>query len=325
MVDAGKSSEPVVPTQTTSLTTPQDAEVPESASSSVTKSPFNFKTPATLKKLDAFISHLNRLLHTRDGHDSLLLFLAYATQLLAAILETPGPASLQIWAQKLLILVPKALTSRLLSLLPTSKISSLLLAAPGVKLRLAERLRALVDMLDDWHTMSRLWGLITMWMLAKELIMTSSTEKKKNYDQEERRVKRVEKTIAATQILSLIGFFVFENTAWLSRRRVLAWSEKAQPKLMLWCVRSWGVYVFAEVGRLLFERARKKKDKTSDENSEERSEWNKKFVQALAWAPLTVHWTRPDGLLPETVAAFLAAYAEFISVQGLWKETVEVI
>ncbi|KAF4985729.1 hypothetical protein FDECE_16369 [Fusarium decemcellulare] len=324
MADTDKSSEPVVPTQTTSLTTPQDAEIFESASSSGKKSPFNIKTPATLKKLDTFISHLNRLLHTRDGHDSLLLFLAYATQLAAAILETPGPASLRDWAQKLLILVPKALTSRLLSLLPTSKISSLLLAAPSVKLRLAERLRALVDMLDDWHTMSRLWGLITMWMLAKELIVTSSAEKKKNCDQEERRVKRVERTIAATQILSLIGFFVFENTAWLSRRRVLAWSEKAQPKLMLWCVRSWGVYVFAELGRLLFERARKKKDKTSEEDSEERSEWNKKFVQALAWAPLTVHWTRPDGLLPETVAAFLAAYAEFISVQGLWKETAEV-
>ncbi|KAM5349714.1 hypothetical protein ACJ41O_006219 [Fusarium nematophilum] len=168
--------------------------------------------------------------------------------------------------------------------------------------------------------MSRLWGLLSMWMLAKELITASVTSEEPVKDGKDKKVQRVETTIAATQIISLISFFTFENTAWLSKRKVLAWSDKVQSKLILWCVRSWGVYVFAELGRLLFERAQKKGDTTSEDGTS-KSEWNKKFVQAVAWAPLSIHWTRPDGLLPESVAAALAAYAEFISVQGLWRET----
>ncbi|KAM0426547.1 hypothetical protein ACHAPT_008239 [Fusarium lateritium] len=314
------STEPPAPGQTTSLATPQNATVADSTLSPPEEKPMGHKAPVAIKKLDGFISHLNRLIHTRDGHDSVLLFAAYTAQLAAAILETSGHANLQKWASKVLALVPKALSSRLPSLPSASKAFSLLSVAPTIQLRLAERLRALVDMLDDWHTMSRLWGLVTMWMLAKELLTTS---KKADDKDKEPRVQKVQTAISATQIVSLIGFFVLENTAWLSSRKVLRWSDKTQPKLILWCVRSWAVYVFAELGRLLYERFRKKNNTSVPEDAESRTEWNKRFVHNLAWAPLTVHWTRPGGLLPESVASFLAAYAQFIEVQGLWKETAE--
>lgn len=269
-----------------------------------------------IKKLDGFISHLNRLIHTRDGHDSVILLAAYVTQLAAEILETSGKANLQHWASQVVALVPKTLVSRLPSLPLGSKLCSLLSAAPRFQLRLAERLRALVDMLDDWSVMSRLWGLLAMWMLAREFITTP-----KSTDDREPGVRQVKTAISATQIVSLIGFFLLENIAWLSRRKVLAWSDKSQPKLILWCVRSWGVYVFAELGRLLFQRFSKKRGETGQEDADSQSEWNKQFVENLAWAPLTVHWSTPGGLLPESVAALLASYAQFISVQGLWKET----
>lgn len=311
------STEPPAPGQTTSLATPQNAEIIESAPVPHEKKPAGFKAPVAIKKLDGFISHLNRLIHTRDGHDSVILFAAYVAQLAAAILETSGNANLQKWANKVVALVPKALASRAPSLPLGSKLFSLLSAAPRLQLRLAERLRALVDMLDDWSVMSRLWGLLTMWMLTKEFITTPNT------DDKEPRVRKVKTVISATQIVSLIGFFILENVSWLSRRKVLAWSDKSQPKLILWCVRSWGVYVFAELGRLLFERVRKRRGETGPEDAGAQAQWNKQFVENLAWAPLTVHWTTPGGLLPESVAALLASYAQFISVQGLWKETAE--
>ncbi|KAJ3459526.1 hypothetical protein MRS44_015599 [Fusarium solani] len=311
------STEPPAPGQTTSLVTPQNAEIIESTPAPPEKKPAGLKAPVAIKKLDGFISHLNRLIHTRDGHDSVILFAAYVTQLAAATLETSGNANLQKWANKVVALVPKALASRASSCPLGSKLFSLLSAAPRLQLRLAERLRALVDMLDDWSVMSRLWGLLTMWMLTKEFITTPNT------DDKEPRVRKVKTAISATQIVSLIGFFILENVAWLSRRKVLSWSDKSQPKLILWCVRSWGVYVFAELGRLLFERVRKRQNEAGQEDAEARTQWNKQFVENLAWAPLTVHWTTPGGLLPESVAALLASYAQFISVQGLWKETAE--
>ncbi|EEU37729.1 uncharacterized protein NECHADRAFT_53446 [Fusarium vanettenii 77-13-4] len=311
------STEPPAPGETTSLATPQNAGIIESTPVPPEKKPVGFKAPVAIKKLDGFISHLNRLIHTRDGHDSVILFAAYVAQLAAAILETSGNANLQKWANKVLTLLPKALASRAPSLPLGSKLFSIFSAAPRLQLRLAERLRALVDMLDDWSVMSRLWGLLTMWMLAKEFITTPNT------DDKEPRVRKVKTAISATQITSLIGFFILENISWLSRRKVLSWSDKSQPKLILWCVRSWGVYVFAELGRLLFERLRKKSGETGQEDAESRTQWNKQFVENLAWAPLTVHWTTPGGLLPESVAALLASYAQFISVQGLWKETAE--
>ncbi|KAJ4327853.1 hypothetical protein N0V84_001663 [Fusarium piperis] len=312
------STEPPAPAQTTSLATPQDVKIVDSTPDPPEKKPTGLKAPVAIKKLDGFISHLNRVIHTRDGHDSVILFAAYVTQLAAVILETSGNANLQNWASKVVALIPKALASRLPSLPLGSKLFSLLSAAPRLQLRLAERLRALVDMLDDWSVMSRLWGLLTMWMLAKEFITTP-----KSTDDKEPRVRRVKAAISTTQIASLIGFFMLENIAWLSRRKVLAWSDKSQPKLILWCIRSWGVYVFAELGRLLFERLGNKRNETSQEDAESQTQWNKQFVENLAWAPLTVHWTTPGGLLPESVAALLASYAQFISVQGLWKDTAE--
>ncbi|KAF4974849.1 hypothetical protein FZEAL_8310 [Fusarium zealandicum] len=270
------------------------------------------RTPTAIKKLDAFVSHLHRLLHTREGLDETLLFLAYTTQLTASLLDIPNPALIQTLARRLVARAPEWLAAR-----ASSSLSSLF--TTNLRLRLSTQLRALVDMLDGWHTMSRLWGLVTMWMIVRDFVKASQREtKEKQEGVEGRLVRQAESAIVATQIVSLIGFFALENTAWLSRLKVLTWSPNHQSKIILWSGRSWAVYIFAELGKLMLERVRKRGNSESMGSLEE---WNKKFVSTLAWAPVSIHWTSPGGLLPESVAAGLAAYAQFISVQGLWKQT----
>lgn len=201
----------------------------------------------------------------------------------------------------------------------------LLSAIPAFRIRLTGRLKALLDMLNDWHTMSRLWGFVTMWMLTKEFITSLIDPQAK--DREEKgspQDQKVNKTITGAQILSLMGFFVLENTSWLSMRGILKWSDKSRSRFLVWCVKSWSIYVFAELGRLLYERVREIRS-GEKRDAESRAQWNKKFIQASAWAPLSIHWARPEGLLPNSVAAFLAAYAEFITVKGLWEETAEAL
>jgi hypothetical protein len=161
-----------------------------------------------------------------------------------------------------------------------------------------------------------------MWMLTKEFIASSVNFGLNKRETKSPQAQKVDKTIVATQLMSLTGFFILENTTWLSMRGVLKWSKKSQSKFLSWCARCWCIYVFAELGRLLHARSRelpvgKEKDVKS------RSEWKNKIVQVSVWLPLSVHYVSSGALLPEPVAAFLATYAEFITLKGLWEASAE--
>ncbi|KAM0550328.1 hypothetical protein ACHAPJ_008999 [Fusarium lateritium] len=194
---------------------------------------------------------------------------------------------------------------------------------PACELRFVERLRALSSMLNDWHTTSRLWGLVTMWMLTKGFIMSSNNPTHDKAEQtKSRQTQRVEKAITITQIMSLTWFFVFDNTNWLAMRGIFKCSKESQSKLTAWCARCWCIHVLAEMGRLLHERVRQVRDGDKHDDVSH-SSWKKKFVQTSAWLLLCVDYTAPSALLPGPAAAFLATYAEYITVKGLWDATAE--
>ncbi|KAJ9422763.1 hypothetical protein FOXG_20379 [Fusarium oxysporum f. sp. lycopersici 4287] len=283
------------------------------------------KASIPISKLDGFISHLNRLIHTRDGHDSVVLFLACATQLAVSVLETPTPEAVQKVSIKLGQSIPRTFSSIISSVLSTPTLASLLSTKPAYKLLLVERLRALLGVLNDWHTMSRLWGLITMWMLTKKFI-TSSTDLELDKKEETMspHIQKAKRTIAVTQIVSLTGFFVFDNAILLSMRGVLKWSKKPQSKFQGWCARCWCMYLCAELGRLYHARIPELHN-GEKEDVRSRSEWKKKVFQVSAWLPLSIHYVAHNALLPEPIAALLATYAEFITVKGLWEATAEAI
>ncbi|KAF4333117.1 hypothetical protein FBEOM_13065 [Fusarium beomiforme] len=276
-----------------------------------------------VRKFDAFISHLNRLMHTRESHDALILFLAYAAHFLATALETPLPKSLQICMAKAGDLIKRILPGRLLSVLSISKSSPFLAALPGYRIVLAERARALSDILDDWQIITRLWGLFATWAEAKDFI-NSFNAAEPDIDKSEKGKRRyfLQKAIRASYIVGLFGYYGTENLAWLARRGVLKWSAKTESKLMLWSLKSWGVYVISELAQLLYDRSENKRI-GKEQDQETRTQWRRRFTQMLLYGPLTVHWIRDGTVFPETIASFLAAYTEFLTVQGLWKDAAE--
>ncbi|KAJ4263332.1 hypothetical protein NW762_006150 [Fusarium torreyae] len=294
----------------------------ESKSTSSTYNPLS-RGLLPVSKLDGSVSHLHRLIHTRDGHDSVILFLAYTTQFAVSVLETPKPQVLQALTTKFGVLVQKTFLPNKLLIPSVPKLGSLLSTIPAHELHLVERLRALSSMLNDWHTMTRLWGLVTMWMLTKGFITSSNHPTQDKAEQtKSRQTQSVEKAIKVTQIMSLTWFFIFDNSNFLTMRGLFKWSKESQSKLMAWCARCWCIYVLAEMGRLLHERVRRLRngDKKDDES---RSTWKKKFIQTSAWLLLCVDYMAPSTLLPGTVAAFLATCAEYITVKGLWDATAE--
>jgi hypothetical protein len=272
-----------------------------------------------VKKLDAFISRLNRLMHTRESHDALILFLAYAAHFVATALETPLPDRLKSWLLRFNKILIRIVPPRLKSLLSTFKgfptISSLSTKKPLV----AERFRALSDILDDWQIITRLWGLLATWAEAKEFLTNLSSRNEIEEKKSNPRKYLVLTTIRATYLLGLFGYYGTENLAWLTRRGVFKCSEKTESKLMIWSLKAWGIYVMSGIAQLLYDRYESKR--TGEEQDEEaRTEWRRNFVHLFLYGPLTVHWIRDGGLFPEAIASFLAAYTEFITVRGLWKD-----
>lgn len=276
-----------------------------------------------LKKLDAFISRLNRLMHTRESHDALILFLAYAAHFVATALETPFPGRLKNWLLRLSKIPLRIVPSRLLSLLSAFRISPVKGSLSASKLLITERVRALSNILDDWQIITRLWGLLATWEDAKEFLASLASENQSEEKKSNPRRYLALTAIKATYIFGLFGYYGTENLAWFTRRGVFKWSEKTESKLMVWSLKFWGVYVMSGMAQLLYDRYENKR--TGEELDEEaRKEWRRNFVHLFLYGPLTVHWIREGGLFPETIASFLAAYTEFITVRGLWKDTAEV-
>ncbi|KAM0304678.1 hypothetical protein ACHAPM_002785 [Fusarium culmorum] len=173
--------------------------------------------------------------------------------------------------------------------------------------------------MDDWQIITRLWGLLAMWAEAKEYIMTLTTTTDAATDRNENpRDYFISKAIKGTYIVGLISYLGFENLAWLTRRGVLKSSEKTEGKLMIRSLTGWGIFVSSELAQLLHDRSLKKRG-LKEEDEESKVQWRRRLVQVLIYGPLTVHWIKDGGLLPEVFASFLTAYAEYITVQGLWK------
>jgi hypothetical protein len=276
--------------------------------------------PKPIRKLDGFISHLNRLMHTRESHDAVILFLAYAAHFIATALETPASERLRNWVTRLSSLILKNTPTRLSTSIPLSKLASYVTAIHTYRPFLAERARAISNILDDWQIITRLWGLLATWTDAKEylvsLMRTKDVDKKRD---ENPRDYFVSKAIRGTYVVGLISYYSFENLAWLTRRGVFKKSEKTESKLMIWSLKGWGVYVFAELAQLLHDRSLKNRG-VKDQDEDSRVQWRRRLVQMLLYGPLTVHWIKDGGLFPEVIASFLAAYTEYITVQGLWSD-----
>jgi len=277
------------------------------------------KVPKTIKKLDGFISHMNRLMHTRENHDAVILFLAFATHFVATALETPVPERLKQWATRFSTICLRRIPTRLSSVALFSKLSAHIARFRASRPVLAERARALSDIMDDWQIITRLWGMLGIWTDGKEFLagLIRTKDGSDEFD-EHPRDYLISKAIKATYVLGLFSYLGSENLAWLTRRGVLRKSEKSESRLMIWSLKGWGIYVFSELAQLLHDRSLTNRG-LREEDEDSKGEWRRKLVQMLLYAPLTFHWIKGGELFPETLASFLAAYTEYITVKELWR------
>jgi hypothetical protein len=264
--------------------------------------------PLYLKKTDKTISHLNRILSTPSGTDSLLTTIQYSTLATSTLLST---LSLRRLHSQVLNLLSFA---RALPANTTILITPYAIQTPTL-LRLSQSLKALSALISDFRIFVRLWGLLGIYKWGKGLAENPPKD-------------RVLEMIAWAEVMVNVAYQVLENGAYLSSKCVLGWDARKQARAWAWSSRFWMAHVGLELTRLGYlwsERRRagqKGKDKEMVGDKEvELGAWRRDLVSNAAYAPLTVHWSLEEGLVGDLWVGFLGTVAGGVGLAQLWKNT----
>jgi hypothetical protein len=264
--------------------------------------------PLYLKYTDTTISHLNRILSTPSGTDSLLCAVQYSTLATSTLLST---LSLRRLHSQVLHLLSFA---RALPADTTILISPAAIQAPHL-LRLSQSLKALSALVSDFRIFARLWGLLGIYKWVKGLAQNPPAD-------------RVLARIAWAEVLVNVAYQVLENGAYLAGKGVLGWDARRQARAWAWSSRFWAAHVgleFTRLGYLWGERMRaraKGKDKEmSGDREEESRAWRRDLVSNAAYAPLTVHWSLEEGVVGDFWVGLLGTVASGVGFAEVWKNT----
>ncbi|KJZ68881.1 hypothetical protein HIM_11725 [Hirsutella minnesotensis 3608] len=319
---ASSSSEPVVTTLPSGEAAEPSASVQQSPQppGQVTNKSATVSLAAVPARADAFIAHLQRCLQSRAGADAVLLFLCYSFRLGGSVLETLSRPILRLSARRLVAAafkLPPATTVVLSATPPHPPLAAL-------ALRLGGRFKAMAAMISETRTMGRLWGLLGLYFAAKRLVLktcSANQESNKSEKTQDEADRLFDTLLAYAQVVSLIVFQGAENLSYLGGKKVLPFPAATQGRLSLISVRSWGLYVGMEVSRLLIERSRRVSSGVAATDVRWMADWRRRFLRNLAWAPLTVHWSTPNGILPDLMVSLLAAYPATCGMLDLWRDT----
>jgi hypothetical protein len=294
---------------------PKSNRPPPSLASLLTAGPY---------AVDSFLARLHRCLQTRSGADTVLFFICYASRFAGAALEDISRSALRHAAQNLIALAVKLPPSTTV----TFDSAPLVSPAAAIALQLSARLKALAATLSEIRTFGRLWGLLGLYFASKNLVKSALAPPKKegeaNGDGRTRAQARFDTFWAAAQILALVSFQLNENIVYLASKKILGVSPATQGRLGRLSVRSWAVYTFMELARLLIVRQRRASARASGEltakDAEWRRDWTKDFTRNLSWAPMTVHFSVENGPLNELGISALGLYPAISQMRELWAD-----
>ncbi|KAM3529104.1 hypothetical protein MY4038_005570 [Beauveria bassiana] len=334
---ASETLAPVEPLAVLPSTTPSEkaavsaANPSDAASTPRPRRTDGASSPSALARTDAFIAHLQRCMQTRAGADTVLMFACYATRLAGNLLDIGGRAALRSSARQLVAALFSLPPSTSVVLKPATMPRSI-----AFVLDLAARLQAYSGMVSEMRTMGRLWGLLGLYSAVKGLIAARKQQKQKQTDSlsDESAEKTFAALVAWAQTLCLVVFQVCENAAYLGSKKILPIKPLNQGRLAILSVRFWGAYVAMEVVKHLTERARRLSATASGgvktttaaaaaaaEEKRWQEDWRTAFYRNAAWAPLTMHWGTPGGLLPDVLVALFALYPATGGMRDLWRRT----
>ncbi|KAF5020457.1 hypothetical protein F66182_7536 [Fusarium sp. NRRL 66182] len=256
-------------------------------------------------QLNQVIAHLRRAIQHRDGRDVVLLFAGETARMVAFAL---GLLNSYVRSSRR---TPKLVC--LSKILPTCSCISSFASSTNQALTCA---RALTDMLEEWQIMNRLWGVLDMWTAGTDLL-----ERVSRGELGKKSGKGTFAAIEGLQTLFLTSFHICEAASFLSSKKVVNLSPKTQERLTFVAIRFWAAFTMTEIGRLLLDWSRNTQQGSSDVSEEWKKGWKKELLQNMAWAPVTLHWSLRQGLIPEALVSPLAVFATWSLVKDVWQSS----
>jgi hypothetical protein len=259
--------------------------------------------PLYLKKTDAVVSRVNQLLTSSPADtDRFLCTLQYSTLAAGSILSDISVHKINKSVLNLICLagsLPENTTVIIEGApLPATKL-----------LRFAQSLKALSALVSDFRIFVRLWGLLGIWAWGKGLI---------NNPPQDVTLKR----IAWSQVAVNVAYQVLENGAYLSSKGVMGWDVAKQNRAWVWSSRFWAAHVVLEFGRLGYVRRQKAVGKGAHADTVvEDDVWSTEMTSNLAYAPLTVHWSKETGIMGDFWVGVLGTIAGGAGLLQKWKKT----
>ncbi|KAF4337350.1 peroxin 11c [Fusarium beomiforme] len=271
------------------------------------------KSPSAI---DDFIEHLNRVIQTRRGTDTVLLFTTYTARLIGAILDILGRTTLRHSARKVVEMAFKLPPS-------TSVVLATATAPPlaTLALNLSKYIQGFTNMMGEWRTMNRFWGIIGTYFEAKDLILRLRGQKVDANGEKVPPPNRVNLAFMTVQIICNFVYNIGEGACWLTCKGATNLSPKTSAKLGLLAARSWCAWVALELVRLLVERARRTTSGDITTEEEWKNNWKAEFLGTLPWMPLSAHWSTEEGLMPEIMVAAIATWPATKMMKSLWRQT----
>ncbi|KAG7290723.1 hypothetical protein NEMBOFW57_000726 [Staphylotrichum longicolle] len=278
------SPEPEAPVAAPIADLPSGEPIPSSAPPSKTPKrqplPLGALLAAMPSNIDSFLTRLDKCLSTPSGIDTVMLFLCYTSKLGSSVLSSLSQSALRRSAREWIALIaslPRGTTVVFSSPAAAAAATggkTTLPTAAALALVLSKRLSSLSSLLSEARMILRLWALLGMYFWARGLLRrtfsSAATTDEKSTAAAAPRPSKVETFIEYLRLTLCITFQSLENGAYLSSRGIMSWTPRADRP---------GVQVERPLlGRLRFK------------TQQDKSEWTKKTVRQLAWAPLTLHW-----------------------------------
>ena len=284
---------------------------------------------------DTFLARLNKAMSTPSGIDTVLLLLCYTSKFAAQGLTGLSTSVLHRSAREWLAVMAALPSGKTVTAAAAVAPKTATTAAAAAALTLAGRLNNLSSLLSEARTITRLWALLGLYFWGKGMVarfIAARRARKQARSSSSSSGKEVAAAPAAgagrlpTTTESLIGFVqlalcvglqTLENGAYLSQKGVLGWAPATQGKAYLWSVRFWAAFIGIELGKMAAEAV----DPSKPEAGLGNPVWRRALLKNLAWAPLTVHWGTPGGLVSETVVGALGSIPGLIQIRDLWAST----
>lgn len=276
-------------------------------------------------RLDAFLVRLNDVMQTPSGSDAVLATVCYGARTASVLLTAAAGRQL---------------------------------VGDAVALGLAKRLRALGSLMAEMRMMTRLWGMLSMYVWARQLLQQLLAQKKsKSKSQSKSKGKGKDKDTAAniadtivawSQLISCSAYQVLENGAFLAQHGILPLPPAVQTTAYLWSSRAFCVYVAVELGRLAAALAASHgalaaalaaaatgttstgttnttNTTTTAITSEKRAEiveLQRSAMRYMAFAPATINWSMQKGFLGEPAVTMLGMVPAALQIHKIWTEAI---